>query len=128
MENQRKIFDVLKESNVSNIETQEQFWLFIEDTKNQFQGLRILLDEELGDDEIVHFIKKYTFNTISEYLKKENKTFSEKILHNDHVKNLVHRYDGIVSRVKTLKTGKELYQILEELDELFARFNLELDK
>lgn len=128
MENQRKIFDVLKESNVSNIETQEQFWLFIEDTKNQFQGLRILLDEELGDDEIVHFIKKYTFNTISEYLKKENKTFSEKILHNDHVKNLVHRYDDIVSRVKTLKTGKELYQILEELDELFARFNLELDK
>jgi hypothetical protein len=117
-----------EDMNVSKIETENQFWLFLEDSKNYFNGIHLGIDEDTTDQEAIDFCKKYKFLNFNELLEKDNKTITGKMLNNEHVKNLIKRFNDLVSRIKVFENKKELMQIIEEFNEFFGRFNLELDK
>lgn len=111
---------------VKNIETEEQFWLFIRDAKNQFEGIRFMDDK--SDKELIEFRNKRKYLKIDDYLKSNNRTLSDKIRENKNVQSLIRTYDDIAERVKVFSTKEELKQIFEELDEYFERFNLGIEK
>ena len=111
---------------VKNIETEEQFWLFIRDAKNQFEGIRFMDDK--SDKELIEFRNKRKNLKIDDNLKSNNRTLSDKIRENKNVQSLIRTYDDIAERVKVFSTKEELKQIFEELDEYFERFNLGIEK
>lgn len=112
---------------VKNIETEEQFWYFVADAKNQFIGIRFQIDQ-LDDKDLSAYNKKLIYLPLSEYLKKENRFFSEKILNNDKAQGVIKTFDDLISRVKVFQTKQELNQIIEELDELLGEFYLGLNE
>lgn len=116
-----------EDMNVKHIETEEQFWLWIEDAKNQFGGIRLTFGS-LDDKELINFARKYTYLTCEEFLKANNRSLSDKILKNEKAQLVMRNYDDLVKRIRVFKTRKQLLKILEELDEFFGRFNLGLDK
>lgn len=114
---------------VKHIETENQFWLWLADSKNQFIPIRYKnYDEDIKDKELVAISRKYEYLTYSELLKKQEKSFSEKIESNPNVKAILKLYDDIINRFKIFKDRKELNQIFEEIDELIQRFDLGINK
>jgi hypothetical protein len=96
---------------VKNIETEEQFWLFIRDAKNQFEGIRFMDDK--SDKELIEFRNKRKYLKIDDYLKSNNRTLSDKIRENKNVQSLIRTYDDIAERVKVFSTKEELKQIFK---------------
>lgn len=113
---------------VNKIETENQFWLWIKDAKNQFGGIRLMVQSIKNNEELSRFIQKYEYLNCEELLVKQNRSLSEKIQKNERVQMIMKTYDDLVSRIKVLKTRRQLKQIFEELDEFMQRFNLGLDE
>lgn len=117
-----------EDMNVNFIETENQFWLWIEDAKNQFGGIRLKAQSIESSKELLSFVQKYEYFNCEELLRKQNRSLSEKIQKNERVQMVMKTYDDLVSRIKVLKTRRQLKQIFEELDEFIQRFNLGLDE
>ena len=117
-----------EDKNAKFIETENQFWLWIEDAKNQFGGIRLMAQSIRSNEELSSFVSKYEYFNCEELLIKQNRSLSEKIQKNERVQMVMRTYDDLVSRIKVLKTRSQLKQIFEELDEFIQRFNLGLDE
>lgn len=116
-----------EDMNVSHIETENQFWLWIEDAKNQFGGIR-LVSGSLSDKELIDFSRKTKYLTCEEFLKEHKRSLSDKLLKNENAQLVMKNYNDLIERIKVFKTKKQLLIIFEELDEFLDRFNLGLDK
>jgi predicted RND superfamily exporter protein len=114
---------------VKHIETENQFWLWLGDSKNQFVPIRYKShNEDISDKELVSISRGYKYLTHRELLEQQGKSLSEKIQNNRNVQAVFRFYDDIISRLKIFKNRKELNQIFEEIDELIQRFDLGIDK
>jgi hypothetical protein len=113
--------------NVSHIETENQFWLWIEDAKIQFGGI-ILVSGSLSDKELVDFSRKTKYLTCEEFLKEHNRSLSDNLLKNKNTKIVMKNYNDLIKRIKVFKTRKQLQEILKDLHDFLGRFNLQLDK
>ncbi len=114
-----------EDMNVKYIETENQFWLWIQDIRNEFSAFYLVIDV-YDLKKLLEFRDKMQFLTHKEILQKDGKTLSQEILENKNTKRLINTFDDLVSRIKVFKTKKELKQILEENNEFFAEFKLGL--
>ncbi len=116
-----------KDMHVKHIESENQFWLFVQDARVQFAALGLVIDS-LEEDELLSFARQKKFLTLEERLSNEGKEFSNEIMQNQGAQLVIKNYNELIDRLKTFKTKDELRQIIEESNEILEKFNLGLKK
>lgn len=114
-----------KDMHVKHIESENQFWLFVQDARVQFAALGLVIDS-LEEDELLSFARQKKFLTLEERLSNEGKEFSNEIMQNQGAQLVIKNYNELIDRLKTFKTKDELRQIIEESNEILEKFNLGL--
>lgn len=116
-----------KDMHVKHIESENQFWLFVQDARVQFAALGLVIDS-LEEDELLSFARQKKFLTLEERLSNEGKEFSSEVMQNQGAQLVIKNYNELIDRLKTFKTKDELRQIIEESNEILEKFNLGLKK
>lgn len=116
-----------EDMHVKHIESENQFWLFVQDARFQFAALGPVIDL-LKEDELLSFARQRKFLTLEEKLSEEGKEFSSEIMQNQGAQLVIKNYNQLIDRLKTFKTKDELRQIIEESNEILEKFNLGFDK
>lgn len=114
-----------KDMQAKHIESENQFWLFMQDARMQFAALGLVIDM-LEEKELIAFARQKEFVTIEEQLTQKGKIFSQEIIENERAQLVIKKYNDLVHRLQKFESKDELNQIIEESNESLNQFELGL--
>lgn len=110
-----------KEQSGEVINTQEQFFSWFLDARNQFFGIDKFLQKNPSTEEAKSFLSEFTFLPFAEYIATHNVSLSPEILKDEECKACIIVYDDLIQKLENFEDVKKLKQTFIEFENFIKK-------